>query len=116
MGYNVILSCIIGFAAGYVARKLLQLSERRRLIDKESLLVFSVALAVSKSSLDVIIYTNTFVFFYKLFLMGTVGLIKSDDLLACFVAGNSFTWDDWFRIETEKSHLMEVNNFFLKRT
>lgn len=41
--------------------------------------------------------------------MGTVGLIKSDDLLACFIAGNSFTWDDWFRIETEKSHLMEVN-------
>lgn len=62
MGYNVILSCIIGFAAGYVARKLLQLSEQRRFIDKESILVFSVALAVSKSSLDVIIYTNTVVF------------------------------------------------------
>ncbi|GAA5811230.1 hypothetical protein MFLAVUS_004662 [Mucor flavus] len=93
MGYNVILSCIIGFAAGYVARKLLQLSEQRRFIDKESILVFSVALA--------------------LFLMGTVGLIKSDDLLACFVAGNSFTWDDWFRIETEKSHLMEVVDILL---
>ncbi|GAA5805596.1 hypothetical protein HPULCUR_011116 [Helicostylum pulchrum] len=92
MGYNVILSCIIGFAAGYVARKLLQLSEQRRLIDKESILVFSVALA--------------------LFLMGTIGLIKSDDLLACFVAGNSFTWDDWFRIETEKSHMIEPWSLF----
>lgn len=40
--------------------------------------------------------------------MGTVGLIGSDDILACFIAGNSFTWDDWFRIETEKAHLMEV--------
>lgn len=43
--------------------------------------------------------------------MGTVGLIGSDDLLACFIAGNSFTWDDWFRIETEKAHLMEVSIF-----
>jgi NhaP-type Na+/H+ or K+/H+ antiporter len=49
-------------------------------------------------------------------------LIGSDDLLACFIAGNSFTWDDWFRVETENAHLMEVNapvlfctlsNFFL---
>lgn len=43
--------------------------------------------------------------------MGTVGLMGSDDLLACFIAGNSFTWDDWFRIETEKAHLMEVSLF-----
>jgi hypothetical protein len=42
--------------------------------------------------------------------MGIVGLIGSDDLLACFVAGNSLTWDDWFRIETEKAHLMEVSS------
>jgi hypothetical protein len=45
--------------------------------------------------------------------MGTVGLIGSDDLLACFIAGNSFTWDDWFRVETEKAHLMEVNNHLM---
>lgn len=45
--------------------------------------------------------------------MGTVGLIGSDDLLACFVAGNSFTWNDWFRIETEKAHLMEVVDILL---
>ncbi|KAI7890666.1 Sodium/hydrogen exchanger family-domain-containing protein [Mucor mucedo] len=93
MCYNVLLSCIIGFVAGYVARKLLKYSEQKKYIDKESLLVFSVALA--------------------LFLMGTVGLIGSDDLLACFIAGNSFTWDDWFRIETEKAHLMEVVDILL---
>ncbi|MBM6385651.1 MAG: hypothetical protein JSY10_16960 [Paenibacillus sp.] len=62
MGYNVILSCIIGFAAGYVARKLLKLSVQQRFIDKESILVFSVALAVSKFNLNVIIYTNMVVF------------------------------------------------------
>lgn len=40
--------------------------------------------------------------------MGLVGIIGSDDLLACFVAGNSLTWNDWYRIEHEKGHLMEV--------
>lgn len=37
--------------------------------------------------------------------MGTVGLIGSDDVLACFIAGNAFTWDDWFRLATEDDTL-----------
>ncbi|KAI8636122.1 Sodium/hydrogen exchanger family-domain-containing protein [Parasitella parasitica] len=93
MAYNVLLSIVIGFVAGFIARKLLKYAEMKRFIDKESFLVFAVALA--------------------LFLMGTVGLIGSDDLLACFIAGNSFTWNDWFRIETEKAHLMEVVDILL---
>lgn len=28
-------------------------------------------------------------------------MLGSDDVLACFIAGNTFTWDDWFRAETE---------------
>jgi len=36
----------------------------------------------------------------QLFIVGTVGMIGSDDVLACFIAGNVFTWDDWFRLET----------------
>lgn len=93
MAYNILLSIVIGGVVGYIARKVLKYAEQRKLIDKESFLVFSVALA--------------------LFLMGTVGLIKSDDLLACFIAGNSFTWDDWFRVETEQAHLMEVVDMLL---
>lgn len=42
--------------------------------------------------------------------MGAVGLMGSDDLLACFIAGNAFTWNDWFRIKTEKENLIEVCN------
>ncbi|KAI8070788.1 Sodium/hydrogen exchanger family-domain-containing protein [Gongronella butleri] len=85
--YEILLSTIIGFAVGYVARKLLKLAEKNKLIDKESFLVYAIALA--------------------LFLMGTVSLMGSDDLLACFIAGNSFTWDDWFRKETENAHMSE---------
>lgn len=45
--------------------------------------------------------------------MGSVSLIGCDDLLACFIAGNSFTWDDWFKSETENSHIMDVADMLL---
>ncbi|KAI8997832.1 Sodium/hydrogen exchanger family-domain-containing protein [Pilobolus umbonatus] len=88
LGYNIILSAIIGFVIGFASQKLLRFSVERKLIDKESYLVFAIALA--------------------LLIMGLVGLMRSDDLLACFITGNALTWDDWFRVETEKAHLMEV--------
>lgn len=64
MGYEIGFSIIIGFAVGYVARKLLKFSEKRyysidkstiaflinihrEWIDKESFLVYAIALAVS---------------------------------------------------------------------
>ncbi|ORX93816.1 hypothetical protein K493DRAFT_284366 [Basidiobolus meristosporus CBS 931.73] len=87
-GYQIALSILIGFVAGFAARRLLHLCERKHLIDKESFLVFSIALAV--------------------FLMGTVTMIHSDDLLAVFVAGTTFTWDAWFRKKTKEAHLQEV--------
>ncbi|EIE89267.1 hypothetical protein RO3G_13978 [Rhizopus delemar RA 99-880] len=92
MAFNILLSVAIGFIVGYIARKLLKYCEQKKFIDNESFLVFSIALS--------------------LFLIGTVGLIGSDDLLACFIAGNSFTWDDWFRVETENAHLMEPWSLF----
>jgi NhaP-type Na+/H+ or K+/H+ antiporter len=49
----------------------------------------------------------------QLFLTGVVSIIGSDDLLACFIAGNSFTWDDWFRVETENAHMAEVVDVLL---
>ncbi|KAI7908210.1 Sodium/hydrogen exchanger family-domain-containing protein [Cokeromyces recurvatus] len=86
--FQIILSCIIGLVVGYIARKILQWSERNRLIDKPSFLCFAIALA--------------------LFLMSMTGFSGSDDLLACFVAGNAFSWDDWFRQETEEAHFQDV--------
>ncbi|RKP10506.1 Sodium/hydrogen exchanger family-domain-containing protein [Thamnocephalis sphaerospora] len=90
--YQILLSIVIGAVVGYVARKLLYFAESRELIDKESFLVFSFALAM--------------------FLMGAVFIIGSDDLFAVFVAGNAFTWDDWFRSETQEAHLQEVVDMF----
>ncbi|KAI8084881.1 Sodium/hydrogen exchanger family-domain-containing protein [Halteromyces radiatus] len=96
LAYEILLSIIIGFVAGYIARKLLKTAEKRKLIDKESFLVYAVALS--------------------LFLMGTVSMVGSDDLLACFIAGNSFTWDDWFRKETVDAHMSEVIDLLLNLT
>ncbi|KAJ1799876.1 hypothetical protein LPJ59_001524 [Coemansia sp. RSA 2399] len=86
--YNILLSVAIGIVIGYVARKLLRLAESYDLIDKESFLAFSIGLAV--------------------FIVGCLQLIRSDDVLCCFIAGHSFTWDDWFREETKDAHFQEV--------
>ncbi|KAF2006177.1 hypothetical protein P154DRAFT_455856 [Amniculicola lignicola CBS 123094] len=79
-GYVIILSIVYGATVGWIAKELLHWAEDRKYVDRESFLVFAITLA--------------------LFIVGTVGMIGSDDVLACFIAGNTFTWDDWFRLET----------------
>lgn len=86
--YQVALSVVIGAIIGYVARKVLRYAEERGLIDHESFLSFGVSL--------------TFL------TLGIVGMIGSDDILCCFIVGNSFTWDDWFRVETEDHAFQDV--------
>ncbi|OCK77959.1 CPA1 family monovalent cation:H+ antiporter [Lepidopterella palustris CBS 459.81] len=79
-GYTILLSIVYGATVGWIAKELLHWAEERKYVDRESFLVFAITLA--------------------LFITGTVGMIGSDDVLACFIAGNTFTWDDWFRLET----------------
>ncbi|KAJ1917760.1 Na+/H+ antiporter [Mycoemilia scoparia] len=87
-GYQILLSIAIGAAVGYVSRKILRIAQERDLIDKVSFLSFAVALSV--------------------LLVGVCTILGTDDILACFIAGNSFTWDDWFRIETNDAHFQEA--------
>lgn len=74
-GYVVLLSVAYGAVVGYLARVLLKWARERKYVDRESFLVFAVSLA--------------------LFIVGTCGMVGTDDVLACFIAGNVFTWDDW---------------------
>lgn len=46
-----------------------------------------------------------------MFIVGTCGALGTDDLLACFVAGNALNWDGEYLAETERRH-DEVNNTF----
>ncbi|KAI1614788.1 CPA1 family monovalent cation:H+ antiporter [Exophiala viscosa] len=92
-GYTILLSVVYGFAVGWLAKELLHFAEERKYVDRESFLVFAITLA--------------------LFITGTCGMIGSDDVLACFVAGNAFTWDDWFRLETADDSLQPTIDMLL---
>ncbi|KAK0558689.1 hypothetical protein OC844_004960 [Tilletia horrida] len=91
--YQILLSIAYGWVVGYVARKTLRWAEERQLIDRESFFAYGLALA--------------------LFTLGTTGLFGSDDIFACFVAGNSFTWDDRYRIRSEESDVQDILDMLL---
>ncbi|KAJ5085070.1 hypothetical protein N7532_009841 [Penicillium argentinense] len=95
-GYTIILSVLYGAAVGWVGKKLLHWAEERNYVDRESFLVFAIALA--------------------LFVLGTCGLVGTDDVLACFIAGNTFTWDDWFRLQTKDDSLQPTIDMLLNVT
>ncbi|KAF2679220.1 hypothetical protein K458DRAFT_375365 [Lentithecium fluviatile CBS 122367] len=94
--WTVGASVVYGAVAGWAARCALFWAEGRRLVDRESFHLFVVALA--------------------LLIIGTVGLMDADDVLACFIAGNAFTWDDWFRQETAHDSLQPIMDFLLNIT
>lgn len=95
-GYTIILSVVYGAVVGWLAKELLHWAEEKKYVDRESFLVFAITLA--------------------LFIVGTVGMIGSDDVLACFIAGNTFTWDDWFRLETEDDSFQPTIDMLLNVT
>ncbi|KAL4942027.1 Cation/H+ exchanger [Aspergillus oleicola] len=91
--YTILLSVGYGVTVGWISREMLHWAEEKHYVDRESFLVFAIALA--------------------LFIVGTCGLIGTDDLLACFVAGNIFTQDDWFRLETMDDSLQPTIDMLL---
>ncbi|KAH6898365.1 Sodium/hydrogen exchanger family-domain-containing protein [Thelonectria olida] len=95
-GYTIILSMVYGAVVGWIGKELLHWAEERNYVDRESFLVFAIALA--------------------LFVLGTCGLVGTDDVLACFIAGNTFTWDDWFRLETKDDSLQPTIDMLLNVT
>ncbi|OAA69244.1 Cation/H+ exchanger [Akanthomyces lecanii RCEF 1005] len=91
--YVVLLSALYGWCVGSTARRLLQWAKENSLVERESFLVFALPMA--------------------LFITGTCGMVGSDDVLACFVAGNAFTLDDWFRLETLQDSLQPTVDMML---
>ncbi|CAG9985045.1 unnamed protein product [Clonostachys byssicola] len=92
-GYTILLSIVYGAVVGWIGKELLHWAEERNYVDRESFLVFAISMA--------------------LFVLGTCGLIGTDDVLACFIAGNTFTWDDWFRLETMDDSLQPTIDMIL---
>lgn len=80
-GYEIIMGTLYGAVVGTMFRLALKWAENRKYVDRESFIVFSITIA--------------------LFIVGTLGMIGSDDVLACFIAGCAFAWDDFFKKKTE---------------
>ncbi|KAL8664174.1 MAG: hypothetical protein Q9202_003252 [Teloschistes flavicans] len=92
-GYIIILGALYGVVVGWGAKELLHWAEEKKYVDRESFLVHAITLA--------------------LFIAGTCSMIGSDDVLASFIAGNVFNWDDWFRTESLDDSLQPTIDMLL---
>lgn len=79
--YQVVLGVVLGSLLGYGFRKLLQFSNRKGYIDRESYVAQYLAVSI--------------------FTIGVTSTIGSDDLLAAFAAGCAISWDGHFHERTE---------------
>ncbi|KAF3342625.1 hypothetical protein VD0002_g10123 [Verticillium dahliae] len=87
--YYVIMGAVYGAVAGTLTRFAVKFSLKRKWIDSESYLLIPLALG---------------------FLMiGSAGLVGTNDLIACFAAGSALNWDGEYLAETLKRH-DEVNS------
>lgn len=94
--YVVILSVVWGAVVGYVMLKALRFFDNLRYIDRESFHAFPA--------------------FIVLTLIGTCGLIGSDDILACFVAGNVTGWTGWFQSQTDDDSFQSTLDMLLNQS
>ncbi|CAE7120169.1 unnamed protein product [Rhizoctonia solani] len=91
--YQVVFSVVLGFLIGWVARKTLRWCEERHMLDEDNFVVYGTGLSF--------------------FCIGFLGIIGSDDLLCCFIAGNSFSWDDRQRIAAEDAGFQDIIDMLL---
>ncbi|CAE6438790.1 unnamed protein product [Rhizoctonia solani] len=91
--YEVALSVVLGLLIGYVARKSLRWCEERHMLDEDNFVAYGIGLSF--------------------FCLGFLGIIGSDDLLCCFIAGNSFSWDDRQRIAAEDAGFQDIIDMLL---
>ncbi|RPB16565.1 Na/H antiporter [Morchella conica CCBAS932] len=94
--YVIGLSVVYGIFIGWLGLKMLRWAIKKKWVGRESFLVFAMALGF--------------------FIVGTCGMAGGDDVLACFVAGNVFTLDDWYRLETKDDHLAPTVDLLLNLT
>ncbi|KAF2818202.1 Na(+)/H(+) antiporter 1 [Ophiobolus disseminans] len=87
--YIIIMSVVIGAVIGYGSMFAIKYGLKRRWIDSESFLLWPAAVG--------------------LFTIGVCGALGTDDLLACFVAGNALNWNGMYLEEADKRH-DEVNS------
>jgi NhaP-type Na+/H+ or K+/H+ antiporter len=91
--YECILGAIFGVIVGYIGRRAIRIAHERNWIDRESFLIFYLAIA--------------------LFCAGAGSMLGMDDLLIGFAAGVGFSNDGWFQEKTEETHVSNVIDLLL---
>ncbi|KAG9101754.1 hypothetical protein FS749_003829 [Ceratobasidium sp. UAMH 11750] len=91
--YQVTLSVVLGLLIGWIARKSLRWCEERQMLDEDNFVAYGTGLSF--------------------FCLGFLGIIGSDDLLCCFIAGNSFSWDDRQRLAAEDAGFQDIIDMLL---
>ncbi|KAG8691500.1 hypothetical protein FRC11_002686 [Ceratobasidium sp. 423] len=91
--YEVTLSVVLGLLIGWVARKSLRWCEEHHMLDEDNFVAYGTGLSF--------------------FCLGFLGIIGSDDLLCCFIAGNSFSWDDRQRLAAEDAGFQDIIDLLL---
>ncbi|TBU30277.1 Sodium/hydrogen exchanger family-domain-containing protein [Dichomitus squalens] len=91
--YQVTMGTVIGALLGMMFSKLLKMSQKHGLLDRESYVAQYLALA--------------------LFTIGVTRTIGSDDLLAAFAAGSAINWDGHFRSKTQDEIFFTVIDLLL---
>ena len=106
LGYVILLSVVYGAVVGYLVKRLLKWAKRHHYMVQELFLLSAISVAVccvifSVLSLESFISNSgnfnilkgLLISSTQLFIIGSVGLIGSDDVLACFIAGNVLSWE-----------------------
>lgn len=91
--FTVLGAVVLGIFIGLAANCALRYSCSHNYIDKESFLFFDPKL--------------------DLMSVGLGEAVGIDDTLVSFIAGNTFTYDDWYRRETEEEGVQDVLDFLL---
>ncbi|RDW81151.1 putative plasma membrane antiporter [Aspergillus mulundensis] len=82
--YMIVLGAAYGITVGFLCRKAINLSSKRKWIDPGSFTLVPAALGA--------------------FIVGSCGCFGSDETLACFVAGNMLNWDGLYNAELQARH------------
>ncbi|KAL1642575.1 hypothetical protein SLS58_005344 [Diplodia intermedia] len=82
--YTILMGIVYGAIVGYASCMALKVAVRRRWIDIESLFLFPTAIG--------------------LFIIGTAGAIDTEELLACFAAGNALNWNGLYQEACKEEH------------
>jgi NhaP-type Na+/H+ or K+/H+ antiporter len=91
--YECVFGAIFGVTVGYIGRRLIRIAHERGWIDRESFLIFYLAIS--------------------LFCAGAGSILGMDDLLIGFAAGVGFSNDGWFQEKTEETHVSNVIDLLL---